>query len=61
VDPHHFDTDLDADPDPTFHPDADPDPDPSFQIKAKTLAKLLEEAHIPDILALSFADPDFFC
>ncbi len=27
VDPHHFDTDADADPDSTYHPDADPDAD----------------------------------
>jgi hypothetical protein len=27
VDPHHFDTDPDADPDSTYHPDADPDSD----------------------------------
>ncbi len=25
VDPHHLDSDLDADPDSTDHPDADPD------------------------------------
>jgi hypothetical protein len=43
--------DLDADPNPTFHPDADLDPDPSFQIKAQTLDKVLKQAHIPFILA----------
>jgi hypothetical protein len=31
---------FDADPDPTFHPDTDPDP--SFQIKARTLDKVLK-------------------
>jgi hypothetical protein len=51
VDPHHFDADLEANPDPNFslmriqirifEPDADPDPDPSFQIKAQTLEKCL--------------------
>jgi hypothetical protein len=53
---------FDADPDPTFHPDADPgsDPDPSFQIKAQTLDKVLQYAHIPYILACHLqidADP----
>ncbi len=34
--------DADPNPDLTFHPDADPDPDPSFQIKSKTLEKVLK-------------------
>jgi hypothetical protein len=40
--------------------DLDPDPDPSFQIKARTLEKLLKLAHIPYILACHLqidADP----
>ncbi len=42
VDPHHFDADLDVDPDSTYHPDADPyldflfdaDADPTLQPNA---------------------------
>jgi hypothetical protein len=49
VDLHHFDANLDANPDSTYNPDANPDPtfhpdadpDPSFQIKAQTLEKVL--------------------
>ncbi len=57
MDPHHFDANpdfylmriqiwilFDADADPTFHPDMDLDlnPDPSFQVKARTLEKVLK-------------------
>ena len=42
VDLQHFDEDLDADPDSTYHPDAEPDTDLSFQIKAQTLEKVLK-------------------
>jgi hypothetical protein len=50
ADPHPFNADMDADPDPachfdpdpTFHFDPDPDLDPSFQIKAKNLEKALK-------------------
>jgi hypothetical protein len=50
---YHPDAEPDADPDSTYHPDADPDPDldPSFQIKAQTLEKVLNYAHIPYISA----------
>jgi hypothetical protein len=34
VEPHHFDSDPDSDPDLTYQLDADPNQDPSFQIKA---------------------------
>jgi hypothetical protein len=57
ADPHLLDADADPDPachfdadpkpDPTFHFDADREPDPSFQIKAQTLEKVLQHAHIP--------------
>jgi hypothetical protein len=47
--------------DPILHPDADPNPDPTFQLKAQTLEKVLNQAHIPFILACHLkidADPD---
>ncbi len=41
-----------------FHPDANPDPDSSFQIKAQTLEKGGQMAHIPYNLACPLdADP----
>ncbi len=63
ADPHNFDADPDADPDPTFHLDADsdPDPNPSFQIKEQNLEKVLKQAQIPYILDCHLqtdADPD---
>jgi hypothetical protein len=42
---------YDADPELIFHHDADLDPDPCFQIKVQTLEKVLEQAHITNILA----------
>jgi hypothetical protein len=52
---------VDADPDLTSHPDSDPNPDPSFQLKDQTIEKVLNQAHIPFILACHLkidADPD---
>jgi hypothetical protein len=51
---------VDADPDPTFHSDADPILDPSFHLKAQTLEKVLNQAHVLFIFACHLkidADP----
>jgi hypothetical protein len=68
VDTHHFDADpdstyhpdadsdflFDADPDPNLYPDADPDS--SFQIKARTLEKVIKQAHNPYTFWLDFCN-----